>query len=88
MSKILRPEVQNDVPASGGITDLMDGLFYTFYNITSDELDIICENGTDEELDAFVSATNSTEDTSFITLIREGIAVRNKYVPYYQKENC
>lgn len=50
MSKALRPEVANDVPVSGGLTDLLDGAIYTLYNITSEELDIICENATDEEI--------------------------------------
>ena len=86
MSKILRPEVQNDVPASGGITDLMDGLFYTFYNITSDELDIICEKATDEELDDFVAATGGLDSGATISQIHKGIAVRNKYVKYFH--NC
>jgi len=45
--KILREEVKNGVPASGGLTDLFDGLIYTLYNITSDELDVICELATD-----------------------------------------
>ena len=85
MSKKLRPEVENDVPSAGGLTDLFDGLIYTFYNITSDELDIICENTTEEELEDFVEGLPKLKQSATITKIRQGIAVRNKYVPYYQK---
>lgn len=85
MSKKLRPEVENDVPSVGGLTDLFDGLIYTFYNITSDELDIICENTTEKELEDFVEGLPKLKQSATITKIRQGIAVRNKYVPYYQK---
>ena len=81
MSKVLRKEVADDVPASGGLLDLFDGLMYTFYNITSDEYDIICEKATDGELQDLVDAT--TDDATF-SIIRRAIAVRNKYVKYYQ----
>jgi hypothetical protein len=84
MSKVLRPEVNADVPGSGGLTDLFDGLLYTFYNITSEELDIICENATDEEISIFIDAVGGLEGGATICEIRKGILVRNKYVPYYQ----
>lgn len=85
MSKILRPEVTNDVPVSGGLTDLLDGAIYTLYNITSEELDIICENATDEEISDFIGALGGLENPAKISEIRKGIEVRNKYVPYYHK---
>ena len=81
MSKILREEVSDVVPSAGGMLDLLDGLMYTFYNITSDELDEICESATDEELKDFVDATT---ESATISIIRRAIAVRNKYVKYYQ----
>jgi len=81
MSKILREEVSDAVPSAGGMLDLFDGLMYTFYNITSDELDEICESATDEELEDFVDATT---ESATISIIRRAIAVRNKYVKYYQ----
>lgn len=81
MSKVLRKEVANAVPASGGLLDLFDGLMYTFYNITSDEYDIICEEATDEELQYLVDAIT---DDATISIIRRAIEVRNKYVKYYQ----
>lgn len=83
MSKKIRPEVSEDVPASGGMLDLFDGLMYTFYNITSSELDSICEHANDAELDAFVSATS--EGARF-SEIRRGIEVRNKYVEFYKSK--
>lgn len=86
MSKILREEVLNDVPASGGITDLIDGLFYSFYNITSDELDDICINASDEEVDMLVTAMGSIENKPTISEIRRGIEVRNKYVDYFKSK--
>lgn len=81
MSKILREEVSDAVPSAGGMLDIFDGLMYTFYNITSDELDEICESATDEELEDFVDATT---ESATISIIRRAIAVRNKYVKYYQ----
>ena len=86
MSKILREEVLNDVPASGGITDLMDGLFYSFYNITSDEFDDICINASDEEINALVTAMGGIENKPTISEIRKGIEVRNKYVDYFKSK--
>lgn len=81
MSKKIRPEVSSDVPVSGGVLDLFDGLMYTFYNITSSELDSICEHASDEELDSFVTATS---EGSTFSQRRKGIEVRNKYVEYYK----
>lgn len=81
MSKLIRPEVAKDVPSSGGLLDLFDGLIYSFYNITSAELDQVCEHATDLELDEFVAAT---VEGSTISQIKKGILVRNKYVEFYK----
>lgn len=78
--KLLRPEVSNDMPMSGGLTDLMDMALYAAYNITSDELDLICKSCTDEEMEQFVLTENAT-----FTDIRNALNVRNKYVSYYNK---
>lgn len=86
MSKILRKEVLNDIPVSGGITDLVDGLFYTFYNITSDELDEICINASDDELDMFLNGMGHIETRPTISETRWGIKVRNKYVDYFKSK--
>ncbi len=83
--KILRPEVSNDMPMSGGLTDLMDMAIYVLYNITSDELDIICELCTDEEMNQFVSGLGSLDTSPTFTEKRKGLEVRNKYVEYFHK---
>ena len=79
--KKLRKEVNNSVPSSGGLLDLFDSLIYTMYNITSDELNVICECASDEEMDQFVL----TESSTFYD-IKKALNVRNKYVPYYQNK--
>jgi hypothetical protein len=84
MSKILREEVSKGMPGSGGMLDLFDMMVYTFYNITSDEYDVILENATDEELDDFVVAMGGLEENSTISEVKKGISVRNKYVEYYK----
>jgi len=82
--KILREEVENGVPSSGGLTDLFDGVIYTSYNITSDELNILCEKVTDEEMDLFVDGLGTTDSSPTFSQIRKGLEVRNKYVEYYK----
>ena len=84
--KILREEVINDIPLSGGLTDLFDGAIYTLYNITSDELDVICENATDDELDLFVSSMGTIDSSSTFSEKRKGLEIRNKYVEYYKSK--
>ncbi len=84
MSKKIREEVSKDMPVSGGMLDLFDMMVYTFYNITSDEYDVIAENATDEELDDFVVAMGGMEEGVTISDIKKGIRVRNKYVDYYK----
>jgi hypothetical protein len=85
MSKNLRKEVIEDLPQSGGITDLIDGTIYSFYNITSDELDIICNDSTDEELSDFIDGMGKMGDKPTYSQIRKGIEIRNKYIDYYKK---
>lgn len=77
--KILRPEVQEQ-PASRDLLGLVDDAIYEMFNITSDELDLICQSAEDEEMDQFVL----TEKATF-TDIRNALNVRNKYIPYYNK---
>ena len=84
MSKKIREEVSKDMPVSGGMLDLFDMMVYTFYNITSDEYDLIAGNATDEELDDFVGAMGGMEEGVTISDIKKGIRVRNKYVDYYK----
>ena len=84
MSKILREEVSKDMPVSGGMLDLFDMMVYTFYNITSDEYEVILENATDEEVVDFVGAMGGMEEGATISDIKKGIRVRNRYVEYYK----
>lgn len=84
--KILREEVKNGVPASGGLTDLFDGAIYTLYNITSDELDAICIKATDEEMDLFVSSMGTMDTNATFSQMRKGLEIRNKYVEYYKSK--
>ena len=77
--KILRPEVQEQ-PSSRDLLGLVDDATYQMFNITSDELDLICHLSTDEEMDQFVL----TEKATF-TDIRNALNVRNKYIPYHNK---
>ena len=86
MSKVLRKEVSDTMPASGGMLDLFDMMVYSFYNITSDELDIITENATDEELNDFVNGMGGLETGATLSEIRKGILVRNKYVEYFNSK--
>jgi hypothetical protein len=83
MSKRLRDEVKRDIPISGGMLDLFDSLIYTFYNITSDEYDVICEKASDSELDDFVQATM---EGCAISQIKKGLLVRNKYIDYFKHD--
>lgn len=77
--KILRPEVQEQ-PSSRDLLGLVDDAIYEMFNITSDELDLICQSAEDEEMDQFVLTENAT-----FTDIRNALNVRNKYIPYYNK---
>ena len=77
--KILRPEVQEQ-PASRDLLGLVDDAMYEMFNITSDELDLICRSAEAEDMDQFVL----TEKATF-TDIRNALNVRNKYIPYHNK---
>lgn len=84
--KILREEVKNNMPVSGGLTDLFDSAIYSLYNITSDELDTICEHATDEEMDLFVLSMGTMESDATFSQMRKGLEIRNKYVEYYKSK--
>jgi hypothetical protein len=83
--KITRPEVQESIVHSGGLTDLMDNMIKLFYNITDDELDKICDLATTEEIELFIQATGKEDKPATFCEIRKGFIVRNKYVEYFQK---
>jgi hypothetical protein len=77
--KVLRPEVQEQ-PSSRYPLGLVDDVIYEMFNITSNELDLICELSTDEEMGQFILTEKST-----FTDIRNALNVRNKYIPHYNK---
>ena len=83
--KIIRDEVQNEVSYRGGITDLIDGVIYLSYNITSDELDKICTLCIDEELNDFIDGLGSLNLKPTFSQMKKGLEIRNKYVDYYKK---
>ncbi len=85
MSKILRKEVENDIPGAGGMNDLMDELIYTFYNITSNEFDDNCEYATDKEIADFANGLGKIDKKPTFSEVRKGIIVRNRYVKHFQK---
>lgn len=77
MSKKLRQEVIDDIK-DNSILDLFDSVIYTKFNITSKELDYICENATDEELKEFTDALGKIDNKISFATMRKGIIVRNK----------
>ncbi len=85
--KVLRPEVsaclKSNRAGMHGVTDLLDDLIVSQFNITDDEFDFICEHATDEELDSFVL----TEDASFADR-RKAIEIRNKYVNLFNSQEA
>lgn len=83
--KILRPEVQaclkSGRPGKHGITDLLDDLMLSSFNITDDEFDFICENAEESDLDAIVLP----EGASFAKR-RNAVQIRNKYLELFNKQ--
>lgn len=83
--KILRPEVQaclkSGRPGKHGITDLLDDLMLSSFNITDDEFDFICENAEESEVNAIVLP----EDAPFAER-RKAIQIRNKYLELFNKQ--
>jgi hypothetical protein len=84
--KVLRPEVQECLksgkPGMHRITDLMDDMMISGFNITDDEFDFICENAEESELDAIVLP----EGASF-SQRRKAIEIRNKYVTLFNTQS-
>lgn len=83
--KVLRPEVQaclkSGRPGKHGITDLMDDMMLSSFNITDDEYDFICEFAEESELNAIVLP----DDASFADR-RKAIQIRNKYIDLFNKQ--
>jgi hypothetical protein len=72
--KILKPEIQ--LKNKGGLTDLIDNVMKSAYNITDEEYDYICENATDEELDYFTTGVEGSDFSSR----KKALEIRNKYI--------
>lgn len=70
-----------DCPPASGLMGIMDAHFMPIWNLTTDELDILGDEATDEELGFMMDETL----TSFADR-RKKLNIRNKYVPYYQEK--
>jgi|LakMenE01Jun11ns_1017448.scaffolds.fasta_scaffold9950900_5 hypothetical protein len=83
--KVLRPEVQaclkSVLPGKHGITDLMDDMMISSFNITDDEFDFICENAEESELNAIV-----LPDGASFSKRRKAIEIRNKYLELFNNQ--
>jgi hypothetical protein len=84
--KVLRPEVnaclKSGKPGMHGITDLLDDMMISGFNITDDEYDFICENAEESELNAIVLP----EDASF-SQRRKALEIRNKYLELFNNKS-
>lgn len=83
--KVLRPEVnaclKSGKPGMHGITDLMDDMMISSFNITDDEFDFICENAEESELNAIV-----LPDGASFSERRKAIEIRNKYLTLFNNQ--
>ena len=84
--KNLRNEVNECLSGRGGdFMGLMDILYCTAFNVTIDEIESICEQATDDELNTIVSGLGTLDTTSTFTQKRHSLEIRNKYVNYYKQ---
>jgi len=83
--KKLRKEVDDCLHGKGGdFMGLMDILHCTAYNVTIDEIETMCEQATDEEINIVAAGLGGLDTHSTFTEKRRALEVRNKYVEYYQ----
>lgn len=83
--KKLRKEVDDCLNGvNGDFIGLMDILYCTAFNITIDEIEKICEEATDDELNILISGLGKLNDKATFTEIRRALELRNKYVEYYK----
>lgn len=83
--KNLRPEVKECLqllqPGMHGMDDMLDDLFVSFYNITLDEYDYICEQANDNEIKILTEALGSLKGVSApFSVRRNALELRNFYV--------
>lgn len=83
--KVLRPEVEaclkSGRPGMHGITDLLDDMIVSQFNITDDEFDFICEHATDEELEVFTLMEGAPFSER-----RKALEIRHKYVNLFNSQ--
>ena len=84
--KKLRKEVDDCLQGKGGdFIGLMDILHCTAYNVTINEIEELCEQATDEEINIIATGLGGLDTSSTFTEKRRALEVRNKYVNYYNK---
>lgn len=80
--KIIRKEVNKDIPTSGSFFELMDMMFLPAFNVTAKEMDYISKKSTDEEIDIIISAI-PLEGVASFSIRRKALELRNKYLLEY-----
>lgn len=84
--KKLRKEVDDCLQGKGdNFIGLMDILHCTAYNVTIDEIEELCEQATDEEINIVAAGLGGLDTSSTFTEKRRALEVRNKYVNYYKQ---
>ena len=84
--KKLRKEVDDCLAGKGGVfVSLMDILHCTAYNVTIDEIETMCEQASDEEINIVAAGLGGLDTPSTFTEKRRALEVRNKYVNYYKQ---
>ena len=83
--KNLRKEVDDCLAGRGNdFVGLMDIMYCTAFNVTIDEIEQLCEQATDSELNIINNGLGSLDNGSTFTEKRRALEIRNKYVEYYQ----
>jgi hypothetical protein len=83
--KNLRPEVKECLKSHQagmhGVTDLLDDIYLTFYNLTDEEFDFMLEHATDEEMSIIANAAlGNGERAASFSLRRQALILRNSYL--------
>jgi hypothetical protein len=83
--KNIRDEVK--IKGSGRVTDLIDDMIKSAYNITDDEYDFIAGETSDEDLNVFLDGLGDFKSPSTFGEKRRALEVRNKYIKMYNENN-
>lgn len=83
--KNIRDEVK--IKGSGRVTDLIDDMIKSAYNITDDEYDFIAGETSDEDLNVFLDGLGDFKSPSTFGQKRRALEVRNKYIKMYNENN-